>query len=90
MLKKLSLIAVAVVALGFVPGAMAGDEMVTDNSATYNYAPPPPPPVYYYAPPPVRVVVYPEYAYYRAPLFRGYGYHRSYGRRPYWNGHHRR
>ena len=91
MWKKLSLIALAVFTFGFVSARLsnAGTEMLTDESAaapTYNYAPPP---RVYYAPPPVRVVVYPGYAYYGRP-FRAYGYHRFYGRRGYWHGHHRR
>lgn len=93
MRKKIALMAVAGLAIGFgAPRqAHAGTEMVEPQGAPvprYEYAPAPAPrPVVYYAPPPVRVVVYPGYGYY-GPRFRGYGYHRSYARRGHWRGHH--
>lgn len=85
--KKISLIALAIVAFGFASAARlkAGTEMLIDNSAPaprYNYTPAPPPPVYY-APPPVRVVVYPAVAYYTPPV-RVCAYQRVYVRHLCW------
>ena len=87
MWKKLSLIAVAVLALGVTPRSHAGTEMVEPErtpAPRYNYTPPPPPRVYY-APPRVRVVVYPSFGY-CGPVFRGYGYGGFCGRRVFWHG----
>jgi len=81
MRKKLIVIALAVLAVGFasLPRSNAGTEVVEPQYAPqqrYNYAPPPP---LYYAPPRVGVVFYPTFGYYPRP-FRGCGYHRAYGR----------
>jgi hypothetical protein len=78
--KKLNVIALAVLALGFATAVRsnAGTEIVRDYSApapAYNYAPPPP--VVYYAPPPVQVVVYPR-------PFRVFGFQRVFVRRPFY------
>ena len=91
MWKKLIVIALAVSAVGFAsaPRSNAGTEVIEAYNApapTYNYAPPPRP-VYYAPPPPVGVVIYPAFGYYPRP-FRGYGYHRAYGRPFYRHGHH--
>jgi hypothetical protein len=90
--KKLTVIACAVLALGFVsvPRSNAGTEMIEPYSAPrprYNYAPPPPRPVFYARPPIFGVVVGPGYAYY-GPRFAGYHGHRFYGHRAYWRSHH--
>lgn len=82
MWERLSLIALAAVAVGFplAPAAMAGTEMVEPQQAPaprYNYAPAPPPPV--------SVLVYPRYAYF-GPRYRSFGYHRFYGHRAYGHG----
>ena len=87
MAKKLSVIALALVGLGFgfVPGTNAGTEVIRDygvQEPAYNYAPPRP--VYYAPPPPVNVVIFPAYGYY-GPR---YGYHRFYGRHVYARPHH--
>ena len=85
MLKKISVLALAVFAFGFAaaPRSIAGTEMVEpDNAPRYNYRPAPAPRVYYAPPPPVPVVVYPAVRYYAAPVV-GIGYHRVHGRRPY-------
>jgi hypothetical protein len=90
--KKLTVIASAVLVLGFgsAPRSNAGTEMIEPYSAprpTYNYAPPPPRPVFYAPPPIVGVVVGPGYGYY-GPRFGAYRGHRFYGRNAYWRSHH--
>jgi hypothetical protein len=89
--KKLTVIASAVIVLGFasVPRSNAGTEMIEPYSAprpTYNYAPPPPRPVFYARPPIVGVVVVPAYGYY-GPRFGGFRAQRFYGHHPYWRSH---
>src|SRR5882724_8391586 len=94
MKKKLTVIASAVLVLGFgsVPRSNAGTEMIEPYNAprpTYNYAPPPPPPprpVFYARPPIVGVVVGPAYGFY-GPRFGGYRAHRFDGRHAYWRSH---
>jgi hypothetical protein len=89
--KKLTVIASAVLALGFasVPRSNAGTEMIEPYSAprpTYNYAPPPPRPVFYAPPPVVGVVVGPAYGFY-GPRFGAFRAQRFYGHHAYWRSH---
>lgn len=91
MWKKLTVIALAVLAFGFasVTRLSAGTEVVEPNRAprpTYNYAPPPP---VYYAPPVFGVAVYPAFGFgFRGPRFRAFGPRRFHGPRVHWRGHH--
>jgi hypothetical protein len=89
--KKLTVIACAVVALGFasVSRSNAGTEMIEPYSAprpSYNYAPPPPRPVFYARPPIVGVVVGPGFGFY-GPRFGAFRARRFYGRPVYWRSH---
>jgi hypothetical protein len=80
--KKLTIVALAVLAFAFAPRSDAGTEIVRDYSGgapPSDYIPPAPPPVCY-APPPVRIVVYPAVRYFAAPI-RVIAYQRVYGRR---------
>jgi hypothetical protein len=79
--KKLTIVALAILAFALAPRLDAGTEIVRDYSGgapLSDYTPPTPPPVCY-ARPPVRIVVYPAVRYY-APPVRVIAYQRVYGR----------